>query len=285
MRAMIIDFHTHSNASDGKLAPADLLQEALAAGIEQLALTDHDCVDGYLALKSSQAAADEGLKLHAGVELSCRWHNDTVHIVGLGIDVEEPGLVAGLDQLAQARQKRAGTIAERLEKLGFEGALEGAIRHAGVSQIGRPHFARWMVEQGHVSDMNAAFDKYLGAGKTGDVKAFWPELDEAVSWISGAAGIPVLAHPLKYRYTRSKLRRLVRDFCDCGGQAIEIYSGRQLADQTEQLRKLAKEFGLLASAGSDFHGQRDYGPTLGVDVSSFERDDSTWQVLAARAVS
>ena len=105
-------------------------------------------------------------------------------------------------------------------------------RQAGDSQLGRPHFAAWMVEQGHVADLNQAFDRYLGQGKTGDVKAFWPELAEVTGWIVAAGGVAVIAHPLKYRFTRMKLRRLVMDFMAAGGAAIEIISGRQTADQT-----------------------------------------------------
>lgn len=252
---MIIDFHTHSNASDGSLSPAQLVEQAIEAGIERLAITDHDCVDGYVAARALQESFPAGFSLCPGVELSCRWNNGTVHVVGLDVDIDNEVLAGGLARLAEARQLRAVTIAQRLEKLGFTGGLEGARENAGASQIGRPHFARWMVEQGHVKEANEAFDKFLGSGKTGDVKAFWPELAEVVEWIVAAGGVAVVAHPLKYKYTRSKLRRLLSDFKAVGGCAMEIFSGRQSQDQTDQLKKLAAEFELLASAGSDFHAQ------------------------------
>ncbi len=277
---MIIDFHTHSNASDGTLSPQQLVEQAIAAGVERLAITDHDCVDGYLAARALADTFPAGFSLCPGVELSCRWNNGTIHVVGLGVDVDNSVLAAGLARLAEARQLRAVTIAERLEKLGFAGGLEGARKQAGISQIGRPHFARWMVEQGHVKDASQAFDKFLGAGKTGDVKAFWPELTEVVAWIAAADGVAVVAHPLKYKYTRSKLRRLLRDFKAAGGDAMEIFSGRQAQDQTDQLKKLAAEFELLASAGSDFHAHRDYGPRLGVDVSRLGAGAAVWSAAA-----
>ena len=165
---MIIDFHCHSNASDGALSPLELIEQAIAAGIAQFAITDHDTVAGYRQALLEQHNWPAGFDLRPGVELSCRWANDTVHIVGLDIDTEHPVMLAGLQRLGEARLQRAATIAERLGRQGFTGALEGATAQAGRSQIGRPHFAAWLVSQGHVADARAAFDRYLGAGKMGD---------------------------------------------------------------------------------------------------------------------
>lgn len=264
--AMIIDFHTHSHASDGALAPAALLAAALAAGVEQFAITDHDTVAGYRELVEG-AALPEGFQLVPGTELSCVWSNVTIHVVGLGIDVDHPVLVQGLARLDRARDERAQIIAQRLEKYGMSGALAGARAEAGVSQIGRPHFAAWMLGRGHVKDANEAFDKYLGAGKPGDVKTCWPELAEVAGWITAAGGAAVLAHPLKYRMTRMKLRRCIKDFVTAGGTGLEIWSGRQSPEHTRDLCQLALEYGLAASAGSDFHAYGDYAPSLGFDTA------------------
>jgi len=148
---------------------------------------------------------------------------------------------------------------------------------AGESQLGRPHFSAWMVAQGHVRDHNEAFDKYLGQGKPGDVKAFWPELAEVVQWIVRAGGVAVIAHPLKYRFTRMKMRRLVKDFVAAGGQAVEVLSGRQTPDQIAQLQRLADEFELLVSAGSDFHRDGPYNPEPGVESDRLQANDGVWQ--------
>ncbi len=269
---MIIDFHTHSHASDGALSPRALLDEAVAAGVEQFALTDHDTVAGYCSLLEDDQALPAGLELLAGTELSTLWSGVGIHVVGLGMDVAHPTLQAGLEILDAARRERAELIAGRLEKLGMAGALAGAQAQAGVSQIGRPHFAAWMVAAGHVADANQAFDKYLGAGKIGDVKTCWPGLAEATGWIVAAGGVAVLAHPLKYRMTRTKLKRCLKDFMAAGGRALEVYSGRQTDVQTRDLCKLALDLGLLASAGSDFHAHWEYGPQLGFDVSGLPRD-------------
>jgi predicted metal-dependent phosphoesterase TrpH len=262
---MIIDFHTHSHASDGALAPEALLAEAIAAGVGQFAITDHDTVAGYRALRDSDFESPSGFRLVAGTELSCVWSNVTIHVVGLGMDIDHPALAAGLARLDEARQQRAVIIARKLEQLGMRGALDGARAEAGVSQIGRPHFAAWMLAQGHVGDASEAFDKHLGAGKPGDVKTCWPELAEVTSWIVAAGGVAILAHPLKYRMTNMKLRRCIRDFIAAGGSGIEAWSGRQTEEQTRYLCRLAGDFGVPVSVGSDFHAHGDYAPRLGVD--------------------
>ncbi|QFU77788.1 PHP domain-containing protein [Halioglobus maricola] len=271
-----MDFHTHTTASDGALTPRELLQRASEAGIDLFAITDHDTMAGYL--EASQFQLDyPTVKLVPGVEVSCRWSATTIHVVGLGVDCQHPAMCEGLAELDTARTARGIKIAERLASRGFPGALEGAQIEAGGGQLGRPHFASWMVAQGHVPDHNTAFDKYLGQGKPGDVKAFWPELARAVAWIVDAGGIAVLAHPLKYKYTRMKLRRLVQDFAEAGGTAVEALSGRQTPDQTAQLLRLAEDFELDVSAGSDFHRDGPYSPRLGVELLRLEARSGVWR--------
>ncbi|MEE4147101.1 MAG: PHP domain-containing protein [Halieaceae bacterium] len=283
---MLIDFHTHTAASDGALSPRELLALARERGLGMLAITDHDTVAGYLAVERGGAVAGEdgeytcnraGLRLIPGIEFSCRWSATTIHILGLGMDCDHPAMVEGLALLNTARIERGRKIAQRLEALGFEGALEGALAEAGESQLGRPHFSAWMLARGHVADHNQAFDKYLGQGKTGDVKAFWPELAAVVSWIVAAGGVAVIAHPLKYRFTRMKLRRLVVDFMAAGGAAIEIASGYQTADQDAQLRRLAREFDLEVSVGSDFHRDGPYSPLPGVELPRLDGLRGVWE--------
>ncbi|WP_347136873.1 PHP domain-containing protein [Parahaliea mediterranea] len=280
---MLIDFHTHSTASDGELSPADLLARAVARNIRYFAITDHDTVEGYLAVRD--AALGEDLTLVSGVEFSCRWSGVTVHIVGLGMDVAHPAMREGLARLATARHERGAKIARRLDKLGFPGALDGAVAEAGDSQLGRPHFAAWMLAQGHVATVGEAFDKYLGQGKPGDVKAFWPELAEVTGWIVAAGGVAIVAHPLKYKLTASKLRRLVADFRAAGGTALELVNGRQTPDQTAQLRRLARECCLAVSAGSDYHRDSTFGPQLGVEFRAPEGLPCVWERWQGPATS
>lgn len=274
---MLIDFHTHTTASDGALSPEQLVDRARSRGIGLFAITDHDTVSGYEAAAAYYSPSEGEMSLVAGLEFSCVWSGATIHVVGLGVDCAHPLLQQGVARLLAARRDRGQVIAERLAKLGFPGALEGALREAGDSQLGRPHFADWMVDQGHVKDRGAAFDRYLGRGKPGDVKAFWPELREVTEWIVGAGGVAVLAHPLKYKLTRSKLRRLVADFQSAGGEAVEVVNGRQTPDQTRQLCRLALEYGLEVSIGSDFHRDSPWAPELGVELRHLGSLRGVWE--------
>lgn len=244
------DLHTHSNQSDGILSPVQLVSRAVERGVTCLALTDHDTLSGIAEAESE--ARRLGLQLIPGIEFSCLWQGVGVHVVGLNVDPEREALLAAVAGQTESRTTRAQMIGERLAKLGFVDAYAGATALAG-GEVGRPHFARYLVEIGAVKDINAAFKQYLGAGKAGDVKQLWPEVGQAVSWILAGGGVPVLAHPDKYKMTRSKLLRLVKEFVEAGGQALEVVSGRQDPHLTATLAKLAQDAGLYASIGSDFH--------------------------------
>ena len=278
---MIVDFHTHSLASDGALAPIELLRRAKAAGVRQFALTDHDTTAGYLAVRHTSEAEEIGLI--SGVELSCRWATTTIHVVGLNFDADAPEMTAMVEQLTQAREERAEKIATRLAGVGIDDALEGAKAIANGSQIGRPHFATWMAEAGAVDSVAEAFDKYLGAGKIGDVKMFWPPLSDVVQAITRAGGVAILAHPLKYRLTGMKLRALINDFKAAGGGAIEVLNGRQSETDLKRLSQLAEGNGLMCSVGSDFHRNFEYGPKLGIDVERLPNGAYVWDALEASA--
>ena len=274
---MIVDFHTHSLASDGALTPLELLRRAKAAGVRQFALTDHDTMAGYLSVRHTSEADEVGLI--SGVELSCRWATTAVHVVGLNFDTDASQIIAVIEQLTQAREERAKKIAMRLAGVGIDGALEGAKAVANESQIGRPHFATWMVEAGAVDSVTEAFDKYLGAGKIGDVKMFWPPLSEVVQAITQASGVAILAHPLKYRLTGMKLRALINDFKAAGGGAIEVLNGRQPETDLKRLSQLAEGSGLICSVGSDFHRDFEYGPKLGIDTERLPDGVYVWNAL------
>lgn len=253
---MIVDFHTHTAVSDGELEPEVLLQRAYDRGVELLAITDHDCIDGYLAAREKvRCLAVDGkvMALISGVELSCVWSGVLIHIVGLNFDADDPFMRDALARQQISRVERAKLIGEKLKKYGFEGGFEYAAKLAGESQIGRPHFARFLVDMGYVDSVKVAFKKYLGAGKPGDVKHTWPAMESVVKWIKDCGGTAVVAHPLHYKITATKLRALLSDFKAAGGEAIEVISGRQAQDKTQYVARLAEQFDLLASIGSDFH--------------------------------
>lgn len=245
------DLHCHSTASDGALTPQDLVKRAVAQGVEVLALTDHDGTEGIIA---AQQVADElPIKLIHGVEISVTWHHKTLHIVGLNIDIMHPELQAGLTALRAYRLQRAQLIAKRLEQAGITGAFEGARRYASETMLGRLHFAQFLVDAGHAKDTKDVFKRYLVRGKPGYVPGEWVDLASAIKWITAAGGQAVIAHPARYKMTRSQFRKLLTDFIDCGGVAIEVCSGNQHGDEVKHLAAVAKEFNLLGSCGSDFH--------------------------------
>lgn len=246
---MVFDLHTHSTLSDGSLTPQELLARAVEKGVDVLAITDHDTMDAY----QEVPLVNNGIKLVPGIELSTQWGSTGIHVLGLNVDPGSDAIRTAAQTQSAARLERAGRIGENLEKKGIEDAFNGAKELAGGSYIGRPHFARYIVNTGRANSINAAFKKYMGDGKTGDVKQHWAELPQIIQWIRDANGIAVLAHPLKYKLTRTRLKRLLDDFIEAGGQGMEVVSGQQLPYRTRDLAQLCEQKGLLASCGSDFH--------------------------------
>jgi predicted metal-dependent phosphoesterase TrpH len=247
---MLADLHTHTRASDGQLGPAELVRAAATAGIDLLAITDHDTIAGIAEL---DALTESACTVIPGIELSTHWRKIGIHVVGLNIDLQNSTLLAGIAQQQSARILRSERIAERLEKLGFADVLDGATSLAGDSLIGRPHFARHLVNTGQVKSMHDAFRKFLGPGKPGDIRDVWASMEDVIEWIHQAGGWAILAHPAKYRLTNLKMEELVKEFRAGGGDAIEVVSGKQAPFLTNRLGKLAGRAGLKASAGSDFH--------------------------------
>jgi len=256
---MIFDLHSHTTLSDGALTPAELILRAVDKGVDVLAITDHDTIDAYQELPASH----ESLRLIAGIELSTQWENTGIHVLGLNIDPGSDAIIAGARIQSEARLDRARVIGEKLAKQGIEDAFAGASELAIGTYIGRPHFAQHIINIGKAGDMQAAFKKYLGAGKAGDVKQHWADLEQVIRWIRDARGIAVLAHPLKYKLTNSKLKRLLDSFLQAGGQGIEVVSGRQLPQQTQYVSQLCEQKNLLASCGSDFHRPSKHWAELG----------------------
>lgn len=248
---MQIDLHTHSTASDGRLAPSELVVRAAEAGVEVLALTDHDGTDGLDEARKS--AQEVGIRFINGIELSVTWDKRTVHIVGLNFDPEHAPLQAGIQKLQDFREARAIEMASKLEKSGIAGAYEGAKRFSGGKMLGRMHFANFLVDAGYSKNVRNVFKHYLVNNKPGHVTGDWATLNDAVSWITGAGGVAVIAHPARYKLTRTKLRKLIKDFISAGGQAMEVVSGSHNVNEMKTMACHADDFDLYASAGSDFH--------------------------------
>lgn len=251
--ALNYDLHCHSTASDGLLAPAAVVRRAVENGVQVLALTDHDELCGLEDARAQATAA--GLRFIDGVEVSITWGGITIHVVGLHIDPRNETLQRGLQAIRQGRGERAKKMARDLERVGIPGSLEGAYAYVdNPNLIGRTHFARYLVEKRYVSDVRGAFQHYLVSGKPGYVPHQWATLEEGLAYIKAGGGVPVLAHPGRYKLTRSEMRRFLGEFTDAGGAGIEVVTSSHTAEQYLEYAILAKEFGLLASRGSDFHG-------------------------------
>jgi len=248
----LIDLHSHSIVSDGLLTPAELVAHAASRGIRVLALTDHDDVAGLT--EAEAAAAQHSITLVSGVEISVTWRRRTLHIVGLKIDPQSPSLVDGLAQIRAGRHIRAQGMAASLDKAGISGSLEGAYAYAREGIISRTHFAQYLVAQGHAPDTRSVFRKFLVKGKPGYFEYSWADLEEAVGWILESGGIPVLAHPGRYDLGRTNMLLLLEEFRALGGVAIEVVTGSHTADQYREFARLAHQFSLKASLGSDYHG-------------------------------
>lgn len=247
-----VDLHCHSNVSDGVLAPAAVAARAKENGVDVWALTDHDEIDGIA--QAREAAGDLGLQYVAGVEISVTWCGETIHIVGLKIDETNETLVKGLKATRGGRERRAHEMAEQLSLVGIPNAFEGALKYVGNPDlISRTHFARYIVEIGVCKDLHEVFRRYLTEGKPGFIPHRWATLSEAVSWIRGAGGIAVVAHPGRYNLSDMALGAFLSEFKQYGGAAIEVVTGSHTVDQYAEYAKVANQYGLLASRGSDFH--------------------------------
>lgn len=246
------DLHSHSLASDGTLGPEQLVSEAAVAGVNVLALTDHDTTDGLAEAGSMAETLD--IQLVSGVEISVSWQSQTVHILGLGIDAACEILQTGLAGLREFRDWRALEIGRRLAKAGIAGGFDRARELATGRIVSRTHFARFLVEQGQANSMQQVFKRFLVAGKPGYVNGEWAELESALGWIREAGGIAVIAHPARYRMTATKLRRLVGEFRECGGEGLEVVSGSHTKDNVIAMAALCRNENMLASCGSDYHG-------------------------------
>ena len=249
---LAFDLHSHSTASDGTLNPTALVQRAALAGVDVLALTDHDTTAGLD--EAQRAASEHGIRVISGCEISVSWAQMTVHIVGLNISENNEELQSGLARLRDYRQWRAQEIGRKLEQKGIPDAYEGAANLAKGLLISRTHFAHYLVSQGYAKNVRDVFRHFLVNNKPGHVAGRWASMEDVLSWIKKAGGQAVIAHPARYNMTRSKLLRLIGEFKELGGAALEVISGSHSKDECYTMAKHARDFGLLASAGSDYHG-------------------------------
>ena len=246
------DLHSHSTVSDGTLEPEALARRAAANGVGLWALTDHDEIGGQA--RARDEARRLGLPWVGGVEISVTFAGTTLHVLGLGVDIDDAALARGLAATRGGREQRARAMAESLAQVGIRGSFEGALRQAGNPElISRTHFARHLVDTGVCASTNEVFRKYLVQGRPGYVPHRWAALGDAVRWITGAGGLAVIAHPGRYRFSVNEEFALFSEFKAHGGRGVEVVTGSHSSADAARAAALAREFGLLASAGSDFH--------------------------------
>ena len=275
------DLHCHSVVSDGTLTPEALAERAKANGVELWALTDHDEVGGQH--RAAAAAKAVGMKYLTGTEISVTFIGHTVHIVGLGFDPDNPELVQGLRQTRGGRTERAMEMSEGLSKVGIKGAFEGALKFVGNPElISRTHFARFLVESGVCKETHEVFRKFLTEGKPGFVPHKWATLKDAVTWITGASGMAIIAHPARYKFSPNEEFALFTEFKNHGGQGVEVVTGSHTVAEYQVYAETAREFGLAASRGSDFHSPEESHTELGTLPFLPGQLTPVWDLLASR---
>ena len=275
------DLHCHSVVSDGTMTPEALAQRAQRNGVELWALTDHDEIGGQH--QAAAAAKAQGMAYLTGTEISVTFAGETVHIVGLGFDPDDAALRQGLHNTRNGREQRAREMSESLDKAGIHGAFEGALKFVGNPElISRTHFARHLVESGICKETSEVFRKYLTEGKPGYVPHRWATLKDAVSWITQAQGMAVIAHPGRYNFSANAEYALFTEFKAHGGRGVEVVTGSHSRQEFIKYAETAKEFGLAASRGSDFHSPDESHTDLG--TLPFLAGDLTpvWELLAGR---
>ena len=275
------DLHCHSVVSDGTLTPEALAERAKANGVELWALTDHDEVGGQH--RAAAAAKAQGMHYLTGTEVSVTFAGQTVHIVGLGFDADNPDIQQGLRNTRGGREQRAMEMSDSLAKVGIKGAYEGALKFVGNPElISRTHFARFLVETGVCRETPEVFRKYLTEGKPGYVPHRWANLRDAVTWITQAQGIAVIAHPGRYKFTPNEEYALFTEFKSHGGRGVEVVTGSHTPQEYLKYAETAKEFGLAASRGSDFHSPDESHTDLGTLPFLPGELTPVWELLADR---
>jgi predicted metal-dependent phosphoesterase TrpH len=253
---MIVDFHSHTNASDGTLEPAALVDAMRKRGVTIFSITDHDTLRAYDGL------AVAGARIIPGIEINTTWRGNDVHVLGYGLPLGPSPLVATLESNRVARLERMRRMVTQLRGAGYDISEAGVLAESGAGHaVGRPHVAKALVRAGAVPDIDTAFRKLLGAGGAGYVPSHHITPMQAIDVIARSGGVPVLAHP-----GRLKDESIIDDLVAIGLVGLEVFYATHSASQTAHYRATAARLGLVMTAGSDFHDARWNGRTVGMDV-------------------
>ena len=277
---MKVDLHNHSYYSDGLFSPSEVIKYADEAGCDLFALTDHDTTDG---LSEAKQMADKlSVDLVSGVEISAFWRNMTIHVIGLDIDIDNDILHAGLGHNQQLRKDRAEKIAFELWRAGIKDALEKTQALSNNDMLTRTHFAQMLIREGYCKDMKSVFRRYLTGKKPGGVRVEWKNIDEVVGWIHAAGGQAVLAHPFRYKMTQTKIKNMLIDFKEILGDGVEVVTATSTDEEITLSNQWAKEYELLSSCGSDYHGWPNQRIQIGSLRDLPNLDNAIWRYLPCR---
>ena len=274
---MKVDLHNHSYYSDGFFSPAEVVKYAYEADCALFSLTDHDTTDGVV---EAQLEADKlGIKLINGVEISAFWRNMTIHIVGLGVDINNDILQTGLAHNQALRKERAEKIALGLWRSGIKDALEKTKSLSKTEMLTRTHFAQMLISEGYCKDMKSVFRRYLTGKKPGGVHVEWKNIDEVINWIHAAGGKAIIAHPFRYRMTHTKIKNMLNDFKGVLGDGLEVVTATSTDEEVSLGNQFADKYNLLYSCGSDFHGWPNQRVRIGGLRDLPNLDNAVWRYL------
>lgn len=251
----MIDLHSHSSASDGVFSPKEAAEYAIGKNLKVWALTDHDTVDGLSEAARTCAASERGIIFVPGIEINVRWPTGEFHLLGLGLRKYSEELRDLTQDLKESRRNRNLEIIEKMNRDGIEVTLEQIESQFAESQIGRPHFAAFLMQIGKVKHRQEAFDRFLGKGRPYHVNHEGADLDVAVEAIRSAGGIPVLAHPLSLYVSWGKMEETIEKIKNHGVEGLEAWHPAARINEGFKLEELAKKLGMFVTAGSDYHGK------------------------------
>lgn len=249
-----IDLHVHSTCSDGTLTPEELAQLAIHLNLRAIALTDHDSTSGILPARMEAKRLGSNLEILSGIELSAEWQNQEIHILGLDVDPEHPALKKYMRESILEKENRNKKMAEKITAAGCPITVEEVSARFPGATLGRPHYARIMMEKGFVTSINAAFNRYLGDHGPCFVNRSRIASTDAVKLILEAGGHPVLAHPMQYGFSKDRLESFVNLLKEYGLEGMECFYSRYTATDSSKLIRMAGRHGLFITGGSDFHG-------------------------------
>jgi hypothetical protein len=256
-----VDLHIHTTASDGTLTPTQVVELARNTNLAAIAITDHDTMSG---VPQAQAAGEAlGVEVLAGIEISTDHQGCDTHVLGYGLDPTAPALQTVLDFVSADRRARNVRIAQRMRRDGVAVSLEELEQRFPGGTVGRPHFARLLVEQGRAASVSDAFARYLDPGKPYYQERAHLPIAQAVEIIRQCGGVAVLAHPLQYGYAPAQLEQLVADARKLGMVGLECHYTGYTEEQQRSLAALAAQYGLIVTGGSDFHGDNKPDIALG----------------------